>query len=63
MIFSPPRVEHTAADTTRFDIFDSSGATSTAGFIDVKKYFLLADVNSGFRSATATFGRSEASFT
>ncbi len=35
MFFMPPRVEYSAADTTRFDVLDSSG--KNAGSVDFKK--------------------------
>jgi len=66
MFFPPPRVEYSAADTTCFNVLDSSGAT--AGFVDFTQDFRYlgsivhcslsseADVDKRIKSATAAFG-------
>ncbi len=66
MFFPPPRVEYSAADTTRFNVLDSSGAA--AGFVDFTQELRYlgsivhcslsseADVDRRIQSATAAFG-------
>ena len=66
MYFPPPRVEYSAADTSRIDVCDPNGAP--VGFIDFTKEFKYlgsivhyslsseADVDKRIKSATAAFG-------
>lgn len=73
MFFPPPRAEYSAADTTRFNVLDSSGAT--AGFVDFTQEFRYlgsivhcslsseADVDKRIKSATAAFGALKNVFT
>lgn len=66
MFFPPPRTAYELADTSRFEVLDSSGAP--AGFIDFTKEFKYlgsiistdatsdADVDKRIKSASAAFG-------
>ena len=73
MYFPPPRVEYSAADTSRIDVCDPNGAP--VGFIDFTKEFKYlgsivhyslsseADVDKRIKSATAAFGALKNVFT
>jgi hypothetical protein len=73
MYFPPPRVEYSAADTSRIDVCDPSGAP--VGFIDFTREFKYlgsivhyslsseADVDKRIKSATAAFGALKNVFT
>ena len=66
MYFSPPRVDNSNADTSRFDIRNADG--STVGFVDFTKEFEYlgsvidssltsdADVNLRIKAAKSAFG-------
>ena len=73
MYFPPPRVEYSAADTSRINVCDPNGAP--VGFIDFTKEFKYlgsivhyslsseADVDKRIKSATAAFGALKNVFT
>jgi hypothetical protein len=73
MYFPPPRVEYSAADTSRIDVCDNNGAP--VGFVDFTKEFKYlgsivhyslsseADVDKRIKSATGAFGALKNVFT